>query len=216
MSFLDRFKIQPKYKSADADVRAQAVAELGAGPLTDEDRAILVALANEDPDPRVRRAAAARIEDVGVLASMATRDADEEIRGELVNRLAGIAVGEDAEAATRAVSAMRVLMPPGWTVVTPMPYGSSSWRRTSLKPRIANLLEEYADWPAGPMRPNRLETLTTWPPSDSSSAGSRPRVRSTGAWKLIDMTQSNSSFVRSRKLPWVSSTPLDGPVVPDV
>jgi hypothetical protein len=106
MSFLDRFKIQPKYKSADADVRAQAVAELGAGPLTDEDRAILVALANEDPDPRVRRAAAARIEDVGVLASMATRDADEEIRGELVNRLAGIAVGEDAEAATRALAAL--------------------------------------------------------------------------------------------------------------
>jgi hypothetical protein len=106
MSFLDRFKIQPKYKSADADVRAQAVAELGAGPLTDEDRAILVALANEDPDPRVRRAAAARIEDVGVLASMATRDADEEIRGELVNRLAGIAAGEDAEAATRALAAL--------------------------------------------------------------------------------------------------------------
>ena len=73
MSFLDRFKIQPKYKSADADVRAQAVAELGAGPLTDDDRAILVALANEDPDPRVRRAAAARIEDVAVLASIAAR-----------------------------------------------------------------------------------------------------------------------------------------------
>lgn len=106
MSFLDRFKIQPKYKSADPDVRAQAVAELGAGPLADEDRAILVALASEDPDPRVRRAAAARIEDVGVLASIAGRDADEGLRGELVDRLAGIAMSDNAEAATRALSAL--------------------------------------------------------------------------------------------------------------
>jgi len=106
MSFLDRFKIQPKYKSADADVRAQAIAELGAGPLTDEDRGILVALASEDPDPRVRRAAAARVEDVGVLASIAGRDADEGLRGELLDRLAGIAAGEKADAAVSALAAL--------------------------------------------------------------------------------------------------------------
>jgi hypothetical protein len=106
MSFLDRFKIQPKYRSADADVRAQAIAELGAGPLTDDDRAVLIALASEDPDPRVRRAAAARIEDVAVLASIAGRDADEELRGELVDRLAGIAVSDNAEAATTALAAL--------------------------------------------------------------------------------------------------------------
>ena len=106
MSFLDRFKIQPKYKSADADVRAQAVAELGAGPLTDEDRGILVALATEDPDARVRRAAAARIEDVGVLASIAGRDADEDLRGELVDRLAVIAVSDNADEAARALAVL--------------------------------------------------------------------------------------------------------------
>jgi len=106
MSFLDRFKIQPKYKSADAEVRAQAVAELGAGPLTDEDRGVLVALATEDPDARVRRAAAARIEDVSVLSSIAARDADETLRGELVDRLAGIAVSDNAEAAARALGAI--------------------------------------------------------------------------------------------------------------
>ena len=57
MSFLDRFKIQPKHKSADPDVRIAGVAELGA---TEEDAAALVALAREDVDARVRRAAAAR------------------------------------------------------------------------------------------------------------------------------------------------------------
>ena len=53
MSFLDRFKIQPKYKSADPEVRLAAIRELGDGPVTDEDRAAIVALAREDADPRV-------------------------------------------------------------------------------------------------------------------------------------------------------------------
>ena len=55
MSFLDRFKIQPKHKSADPDDprrgrrRARRAAE--------EDAAVLLALAREDADARVRRAA---------------------------------------------------------------------------------------------------------------------------------------------------------------
>ena len=58
MSFLDRFKIQPKHKSPDPEVRIASVQELTA---TDEDAAVLVALAREDTDARVRRAAAARL-----------------------------------------------------------------------------------------------------------------------------------------------------------
>src|SRR5688572_16731772 len=101
MSFLDRFKIQPKHKSADPDVRIVGVAELGA---TEEDAAALVALAREDTDARVRRAAAARIENVEVLAGIAARDQDDGIREEVLTRLAAIALGEDAAAAGQALA----------------------------------------------------------------------------------------------------------------
>ena len=42
----------------------------------------------------------------------------------------------------RALRAMEVAMPPGWTVVTPTPEPSSSCRSDSEKPRTANLLAE--------------------------------------------------------------------------
>ncbi|HVZ24033.1 MAG TPA: hypothetical protein VG871_23325, partial [Vicinamibacterales bacterium] len=63
MSFLDRFKPQPRYKSADPDVRLAGVQDLGDAP---EDVEALVDLARTDADARVRRAAAARVADVGV------------------------------------------------------------------------------------------------------------------------------------------------------
>ena len=108
MSFLDRFKIQPKYKSADPDVRLAAVREFGEGPVTDEDRAAIVALAREDADPRVRRAAAGRIEDVEVLAAVAAGDADEGIRAEVLERLAAVATSSTAAGpALAALGALR-------------------------------------------------------------------------------------------------------------
>ena len=108
MSFLDRFKIQPKYKSTDPEVRLAAVREFGEGPATDEDRAAIVALAREDVDPRVRRAAAGRIEDVDVLAAIASGDADEGIRGEVLERLADVATSSTAAAAAlTALGALR-------------------------------------------------------------------------------------------------------------
>src|SRR6266852_1089763 len=83
MSFLDRFKIQPKHKSPDPDVRLASVQELGAGapgPL------------NED--------------DVGVLASIAAADADEAIREEVLGRLAGIAASGEPAGAMQALGAL--------------------------------------------------------------------------------------------------------------
>src|SRR3954468_20799580 len=56
MSFLDRFKLQPRYKSVDPDLRVAGVQELSDST---EDTAVLAALAREDTDVRVRRAAAA-------------------------------------------------------------------------------------------------------------------------------------------------------------
>jgi hypothetical protein len=104
MSFLDRFKIQPKYKSPDPEQRIAGVQELTE---TAEDTAVLVSLAREDADSRVRRAAQARTQDVGLLADLAATDADEGIRGELIERLAGIACSSDeSEPALRALGAL--------------------------------------------------------------------------------------------------------------
>jgi hypothetical protein len=103
MSFLDRFKLQPKYKSLDPDVRISAVQELGPGP---DDAAVLAAIAREDAEPRVRRAAAARVQEVAVLAALVTSDADEGLRSEIGERLAAIAAGENADQAAQAVAAL--------------------------------------------------------------------------------------------------------------
>src|SRR5687767_14832168 len=104
MSFLDRFKIQPKHKSDDPDIRLAAVPELGAA---EGDGEALVALAAEDPDARVRRAAAARIDDVGVLARIAGSDGDADLREDVLGRLAVIAAsGGSAEAAAQALAAL--------------------------------------------------------------------------------------------------------------
>ena len=105
MSFLDRFKIQPKYKSADPEIRAAYLQELDAGPIGEEDAAVVVALAREDADARVRRAAAARIDDVGVLSGIAAGDADPAIRAEVLDRLAAIAASDDP-AAPQALGAL--------------------------------------------------------------------------------------------------------------
>jgi hypothetical protein len=105
MSFLDRFKIQPKYKSADPEIRAAYVHELEAGPLGEEDAAAIVALAREDEDARVRRAAAARIGDIGVLSGIAMSDADQSIRAEVLERLAAVAAS-DAAGASQALAAL--------------------------------------------------------------------------------------------------------------
>src|SRR5688572_16946162 len=106
MSFLDRFKVQPKHKSTDPEVRAASVAELGD---SEEDAAVLLALAREDSDARVRRAAVARIDDVSVLAAIAANDPDQGIREELLGRLGTIAA---ADAADRALVALGALVDP--------------------------------------------------------------------------------------------------------
>ena len=103
MSFLDRFKSLPKYKSAEPDVRLAGVQELGDTP---EEHEALVALAREDADARVRRAAAARITDAVILAGLAGVEADEDIRREITDRLAAIAVGDDPAAAAAALGAL--------------------------------------------------------------------------------------------------------------
>jgi len=80
-------------------VRAAAVYEIGP-----EDGDALRALAREDADTRVRRAAVSRLDESDVLGDIARTDPDEEVRSEAIRGLAGLAAeADDVSAATDAV-----------------------------------------------------------------------------------------------------------------
>jgi hypothetical protein len=88
MSFLDRFKPQPRWKHSDPAIRAAAVPEI---PDNDEHRLVLRDLASGDEDVRVRRAAAARLYSSEDLVGLARCEPDAELRRELADRLVDIA-----------------------------------------------------------------------------------------------------------------------------
>ena len=99
MSFLDRFKPQPKWRHADPAVRANAVSEV---PDDDEHRAVLLELASEDPDQRVRRAAASRLAFAEDLVRLARATKDDDLRRSVTERLVALASApsdDDGEAA---------------------------------------------------------------------------------------------------------------------
>jgi hypothetical protein len=106
MGLLDKLKPQPRWKHADPTVRLEAVREL-------EDAIELAALAEGDPDARVRRAAIARTADPEVLGRIFASDADGEAKDRAADRLLALAMtGHDegtALAATRALADPRRL-----------------------------------------------------------------------------------------------------------
>jgi len=105
MSILEKLRPTPRWKHADPSVRAAAVYEIGP-----EEADALRALAREDADARVRRAAVTRLDDATVLADIASTDPDEEVRSEAVRGLAGLAAeADDVSAATTAVRQLLVL-----------------------------------------------------------------------------------------------------------
>ena len=89
MSFLDRFKPQPRWKHADPAVRADAVPTI---PDDEEHLAVLQELAREDTDLRVRRAAGARLTRVEDLVQLARSEPDEGLKREYVERLVEVAI----------------------------------------------------------------------------------------------------------------------------
>src|SRR3954468_17183234 len=93
MGILEKLRPQPRWKHADPAVRAAAVYELGP-----DDSEALRALAREDAEARVRRAAVTRLNEVAVLGDIARTDPDEDVRAEAIRNLAGIAA-ETANAA---------------------------------------------------------------------------------------------------------------------
>jgi uncharacterized protein DUF349 len=93
MSFLDRFKPQPRWKHIDPAVRAAAVPEIPDDP---EHQDVIAELAAADSDVRVRRAAIGRVRDVALLASRARTEADAELRRDIADRLVAIATAPAA------------------------------------------------------------------------------------------------------------------------
>ena len=84
-------------------VRAAAVFELGA-----DDKETVLALARDDGDARVRRAAVARLDTVSALADIARTDPDDDVRAEAVRGVAGVAA--EAASIVRALDAVRALV----------------------------------------------------------------------------------------------------------
>lgn len=89
-------------------MRVSAVYELGG-----EEGEALHALAREDAEPRVRRAAVTRIDDVAILGEIARTDPDEDVRAEAVRGLAGMAA--EADEVEQAIDASRQLLALGRT-----------------------------------------------------------------------------------------------------
>jgi len=86
MALLDRFRAQPRQKHPDAAVRLAFVQEI---PIDERD--LLAEMAREDSDPRVRRAAVAKLMDAVALAGVAKDDADESVRAQAVTMLRDLA-----------------------------------------------------------------------------------------------------------------------------
>jgi len=108
MGILEKLRPQPRWKHADPAVRAAAVFELGP-----DDHEALRALAREDAEARVRRAAVTRLNEVSVLGDIARTDPDEDVRAEAVRSLAGIAA--ETATVTDAVEVGRLLAAIGRT-----------------------------------------------------------------------------------------------------
>src|SRR6185295_8242185 len=87
MAILDRFRTQARHKHPDAGVRLAFVQEL---PL--EERELLGEIAREDADPRVRRAAVAKLMDPAALAAVARHDADPQVKAQAIGMLRDIAL----------------------------------------------------------------------------------------------------------------------------
>ena len=94
MGILDKLRPQAKWKHGDPSVRLEAVQALGDG-----DTDVLVQVATEDHDPRVRRAAVARIADADTLAAVTRNDSDPATRDVAVQRLVALAADAGAGAA---------------------------------------------------------------------------------------------------------------------
>jgi hypothetical protein len=86
MTLLDRFRTQPQ-KHPDPVVRIAHVNDI---PLSEREQ--IASIAKEDDDPRVRKAAVAKLLDPGALGAIARDDADDSVRAAAALMLRDIAL----------------------------------------------------------------------------------------------------------------------------
>lgn len=104
MGLLDKIRSQPRWKHADPAVRLEGLADLDEGA-----QDILGGLASDDPDARVRRAAATRLVAPETLEALARNDVDQSVRDAAIDRLAALALRGAAATALAAVRALVAL-----------------------------------------------------------------------------------------------------------
>jgi Domain of Unknown Function (DUF349) len=104
MGILDKLKPQPRWKHMDPAVRLEALREL-------DDPVELAALAETDPDAKIRRAATTRIADPAVLGRIVVTDPDAEARDRAADRLLALAMASDVDEGV-ALEAARSLNDP--------------------------------------------------------------------------------------------------------
>jgi len=111
MAITDLFR--PKYKHSDAQVRAQAVAQMG----TDE-ADLLVRIAETDRDPEVRRIAVSKIDDAEFLVDLVAHEQNPTVRREAHDRAAAIwsrvVLAGDFDAAVEALGRLAMLEGQGY------------------------------------------------------------------------------------------------------
>jgi hypothetical protein len=103
MGILERLRPQPRWKHSDPTVRAAAVYDLGP-----DEGDVLRALAREDAEARVRRAAVARLDDVAILGEVARTDPDADVRTEAARQLTGL--GAETRDSVKATEVARQLI----------------------------------------------------------------------------------------------------------
>jgi hypothetical protein len=104
MGILDKLRPQSKSTHADPNIRLEAVHE------TDlEDQAALASFAKDDADPRVRRAAVARVTETSVLADIVRNESDSAVKEAALGQLVDRASKHDLAQAAPAVAALVAL-----------------------------------------------------------------------------------------------------------
>ena len=104
MGLLEKLRSQPKWKHADPAVRIE-----GLHDIDDADQETLGALATDDGDARVRRAAAARVKDPTLLATLVRNESDPAVREHALARIGSLAEEGDERAGLAAVTALGAL-----------------------------------------------------------------------------------------------------------
>ena len=92
MSILDRLKSQPPWKDPDPLVRIDGIDEI-----PDDEQDLLVSIAREDEDARVRQAAAARLRDPSILTEVIQSDSDADVKTAAGDALLEQAIGAEGE-----------------------------------------------------------------------------------------------------------------------